>query len=736
MSVTRREFVKGTGALLVGIVAPVSLVDAQSARLSPSLAKNPQLAAWIRITRDGLVSVYPGKCELGQGISTALAQIVADELDVALARVRMQPVDTETSPDEAYTFSSISIQHSGSALRQVAAEVRHVLLQNAVTELGVPLEILSVEDGAILADGARSGLSYRNLLENADFDVDVSGDIAPKRPQDYRYVGSDTARLDIPAKVFGEESFIQDVRLPGMLHARMVRPALQNQELSGLDESAVRAMPGVRTIVRDGSFLAVVAEREEQAIAAAEALRGSASWKGPAMHPPEKDLPLALRRVPVRDYIVHETNDATAEAARTFTRDYSRPFTAHASISPAAALAHWDGGRLTVWSHGQGMFPLRGAIARVTGIDESRIQLKHREAAGCYGHNGADDAACDAAIIALNVPDTPIRLQWSRHDEFRYEPMGSAMSIRLTAGLDGENNLTHWHYDVWSGTHSGRPFGAPAAGNLRAAREIEESIAQPQPRSIPQPAGGADRNGLPLYRFPNQKISKHLVQSSPLYVSALRGLGAYANIFAIEAFVEELAAATGEHPLEFRLRYLEDQRARAVLESLRTTLDSAAESPGRDWMAGRGLGFAKFKNLSAYVGVVCEVHLNKRTGELRVNRAFATVDAGMTVSPDGLRNQIEGGIVQSASWTLMEAVHYGDVAIQSRDWATYPIMRFSEVPEVSVQILDDEAHPSLGAGEAAQGPTAADITNAVTAATGARIRDLPLTRERILSALG
>jgi nicotinate dehydrogenase subunit B len=734
VNISRREFCRNTGILLIGVsITPVGLAQAQ--KLSPSLAANPRLDSWLRIGNNGMVTVWPGKCELGQGITTALAQIVADEADVSIQNVAMQAVDTSTSPDEAYTFSSISIQHSGSALRQAAAEMRHILIQNAARRLGVSADRLTASDGTIYRDGRETAETYAGLMTDADFDVDVQGNVRPKAAENYQYVGRSLQRLDLPAKVFAEPSFIQDIRLPGMLHARVVRPALQNQVLIDADADAVLDNPGVLSVIRDGSFLAVVAKREEQAISAAEELRKHSRWQGAELKPAEAQLAQEIRGMPSREYLVHETTNDSDASVRELAADYFRPFTAHASISPAAALALWEDGNLTVWSHGQGMFPLRGAIARTVNLEEQQIRLIHGEAAGCYGHNGADDAACDAAIIAMQVPGVPVRLQWSRYDEFRYEPMGSAMSVQLSAGLDAGNSVTHWHYNVWSGTHSGRPAGAPAAGNLRAARERNKSIAQPKPRSIPQPAGGADRNALPLYSFPNQSIKKHLLQSPPLYVSALRGLGAYLNVFAIETFIEELATAAGEDPLDFRLRYLDDTRAIAVIKSLRAIHTADASPVGENWVAGRGLGFARFKNLSAYVGVVCEAQVNRASGEIRIPQIFASVDAGLVVSPDGLKNQIEGSIVQSTSWTLMEALHYGNESSQSRDWATYPILRFSETPKISLTILDSGNNPSLGAGEAAQGPTAAAIANAVTAACGVRIRELPFTPQRVLAAL-
>ena len=736
MTVTRREFCSKTGALLLLFAVPVEFraAKAEAAKLSPSLADNPLLSSWIRLAKDGSVSAYPGKCEFGQGISTALAQIVAEELDVALERVRVEPVDTATSPDEFYTLGSLSIERSGSALRQAATEMRDLLLQNAARDLHVSADRLTVDDGRILLDGAASGTSYQGLLAGVDFDVNVSGTIVPKSPQAYRYVGRSAARLDLPGKVFAEPMYIQDVRREGMLHARIVRAPMQKQVLISVDEAAGKSMPGVEAVVRNGSFLAVVAGREEQAIAAAARLREAALWKSADIRPAENELPLVLRRMASEDSAVHRTTDTAAAIERTLSADYSRPFLAHASMSPSAAIAHWDEEALTVWSHGQGMFPLRGAIAAVVGLPEARVQLVHREASGCYGHNGADDAACDAAMIAMQLPGKHIRLQWSRQDEFRYEPIGGAMSMRVSAGLDEQGKVSEWYYDVWSTTHSGRPAGAKAAGNLHAAREKQNPLLPPPPRNLPQPVGGGDRNALPLYKFPNQLITKHMVLDSPRAVSALRGLGAYGNVFAIESFIDELALATARDPLDLRLEYLQDERAQAVLESLRDAL--ATVPAGREgFLVGRGLGFARYKNLAAYAGVVCEVVVNQATGEVRVPLAFAAIDAGLVVNPDGLRNQTEGGIVQSTSWTLKEALHYGDAGTQSESWASYPILRFSEVPQVSVNVIDRPDKRSLGAGEAVQGPTAAAIANAVAAASGVRLRDLPLRPDRVLAAL-
>jgi CO/xanthine dehydrogenase Mo-binding subunit len=442
-------------------------------------------------------------------------------------------------------------------------------------------------------------------------------------------------------------------------------------------------------------------------------------------------LPALLRRLPTRDSVVKETHAPNARVVRQLEAEYSRPFIAHASLAPSAALAQWDGATLTVWSHAQGMYPLRAALAEVVGLPRSQIRCIHAENAGCYGHNGADDAACDAALIALALEGTPIRLVWSRHDEFRYEPYGSAMSLRLAAGLDAAGRVIEWRYDLWSCSHSTRPGGGATAGHLLAARERSNPLPLPPVTDGEQPTGGADRNSIPLYDFPNQRVVEHLVLEPPLRPSALRGLGAHANIFAIESFMDELALASGADPYEFRLTHLADPRARAVIETVR---ELAARTP-KTAAAGRGVAFARYKNSSSYLAVVAEVEVDERTGSIRLRRAFAAVDVGQAINPDGIKNQIEGGIVQAASWTLKERVKFATDRIESVDWATYPILGFTEVPEIEVVVIDRPELASAGAGEAAQGPTAAAIANAVADAVGARLRDLPLTPDRVLAAL-
>ncbi len=405
----------------------------------------------------------------------------------------------------------------------------------------------------------------------------------------------------------------------------------------------------------------------------------------------------------------------------------------HGSIGPSCAVGLAEGDMLTVWTHSQGVYPLRKSIAEMLRRPESQVRCIHMEGSGCYGHNGADDVAADAALLALAVPGRPVRVQWMRDDEHAWEPFGAVMLTHARASLAPDGSVSEWDYEVWSNTHSTRPG---PAGNLAPARALENAFSQPAPERIPLPAGGGDRNAIPLYRFSNARVIHHFIPEMPLRVSALRALGAYMNVFSIESLMDELALAAGADPVAFRLRHLDDLRARDVI-----TL--AAEKFG--WRAGeklpkgrgRGFAFARYKNLAAYTAVAAELEVQHETGKVSLMRFVAANDSGQIVNPDGIRNQIEGGIVQSASWTLHEAVAFDQTRVVSRDWSTYPILRFPELPEkVEVHLIDRPGQPFLGTGEAAQGPAAAAIANAIANATGARVRELPLTARRVKHAIG
>jgi CO/xanthine dehydrogenase Mo-binding subunit len=433
--------------------------------------------------------------------------------------------------------------------------------------------------------------------------------------------------------------------------------------------------------------------------------------------------------------VVSEKQAAVPAGARTIEATYTKPYTAHASIGPSCAVAELKDGKLTVWTHSQGVFPLKRDLVKALKMDAAAVRCIHTEGSGCYGHNGADDVALDAALLARAVAGRPVRLQWMRDDEFAWEPYGSAMRMRAKAALDG-GRIVDWTYEVFSNTHSTRPGQEPPANNnLLASWYLAEPSKPGPPTNIPQPAGGGDRNAVPLYDFPSQRIVNHLITAMPVRVSALRTLGAYGNVFALESFMDELAAAAGQDPVAFRLAHLKDPRGRAVIEAVARKAGWKA-GEGGDGSRGRGMAFAKYKNLATYVAVVAEVEIDRTRGTIRVPRAFAVADAGQIINPDGLANQIEGGVIQSTSWTLHEAVRFDRDGITSRDWSNYPILTMPEVPKVEVELIDRPGEKALGCGEASQGPTVAAIANAFAHATGKRLRDLPFGPERVRTALG
>ncbi len=699
-------------------------------KLPGNLNTNRRLDRWLRINRDGTVTVFPGKVEIGQGILTALAQIVAEELDVTYERIRLAPADTTYSPDEGMTSGSQSITDGGAALRYAAAEARDLLLQRAAARLGVSLEQLSVTDGVITA---RSGgkVTYWDLASDDLLAREATGEIAPKPAAQHTVIGIAVPRRDIPSKVRGAPSYVHDLDPPGLLHGRIARPPSYEARLAGVDEAEVRALPGIVAVVRDGSFLGVVAEREEQSLRALTRLKRIARWEESTVLPETTD-PRFLLKETTEDQVISEKHDtaAAARAAKTLEAEYTRPYIAHASIGPSCAVARFEGGRYTVWTHSQGIYPLRRDLAGVLGVEEGRIAVIHMDGAGCYGHNGADDAALDAALLARAVPGRPVRVQWTREDEFGWEPYGPAMVVKLKADLDAQGNVVGWTEDIWSNSHSTRPNGLGGI-NLLAAWHLAQPFKPSPPRNPPLPGGGSHRNGIPIYEFPNERVTNRLVKRMPVRVSALRALGATANVFAIESFMDELAAAAGADPVEFRLRHLKDPRARAVIETVAAKAGWRKGEKG-DGTRGRGIGFARYKNGACYVAVIVEVEAGN---EIAVKRAWAAIDAGLVINPDGIANQTEGGITQTVSWALKEAVQFDRSRILTSNWSDYPILTFEEAPQVEVTIVNRPELPPLGAGEGAQGPTAAAIANAIHNALGVRLRDMPFTRERVLAAL-
>ncbi|RVI28061.1 xanthine dehydrogenase family protein molybdopterin-binding subunit, partial [Sinorhizobium meliloti] len=689
------------------------------------------LDSWIRIDPDNSVTVFTGKAELGQGIRTALLQVAAEELEVDPAEIRLITADTGRTPNEGFTAGSQSMQNSGAAIRNAAAQVRALLLAEAARRFGLAATELRAENKAVLAkDGRRA--TYGELVSGRMLHVEAQPQSALKPPGTFRVIGKTLPRVDIPGKVTGQPAYVHDLRLEAMLHARVVRPPSPAARLTEVDASAAEALPGVASVVRDGNFLAVVASKEFQAVNAMRALAAAARWQESETLPDQTDLPAELQRLESEAGTVAETGMLSSDG-KIFEATFSRPYQIHGSIGPSCAVAQMKAdGTLDVWSHTQGVFPDRAAIAEMLAMPEDEVHVIHMEGSGCYGHNGADDAAADAALIASKLPGKPIRVQWMREQEHSWEPYGPAMLMKISAALDDQGRIASWAYHLWSNTHSTRPGGA---GALLAARHKAEAI-QPKPAKLNiSPSGNGDRNADPLYVIPNKRVLWHFLADMPLRVSALRALGAYANVFAIESTIDELALMADADPVEFRLRHMEDPRARAVIElaAQRFGWDKAQMPRNR----GRGFGFARYKNLAAYLAVAMEVDVEPETGRVHVIRAVSAIDSGEIVNPDGIRNQTEGGILQSISWTLYEAVAFDRTRITSTDWSSYPILRFASVPEsVEIHIVERPGEPFLGTGEAAQGPAAAAVANAIRDATGKRLYDLPFTRDRIRSAVG
>jgi nicotinate dehydrogenase subunit B len=733
----RRRLLQGGGALVVSFSIPSAFAEDQPpAGAAPkppgSLATSPYLDSWIRIDADGSITVFTGKAELGQGFKTAFQQIAAEELDVPFASLKVVTADTKLTANEGYTAGSHSTQDSGTAIQYAAAQARALLIAEAAKRFDVSAESLHTENGIVIASDGRK-LGYGELVAADFLHVRAQPTSTLKDPSTFKVMGQPIPRVDIPAKVTGGEAYVQDLRLPDMVHARVVRPPSYGAQLTDCDTASVEKLPGVVKVVRDGNFLAVAAKKEFQAVKAMQALSQAAKWEETA-HLPKQDQLLALltTQLPSQDHVIFQRSDPAVAGKKTIEATYTRPYQSHGSIGPSCAVAQFVDGAMTVWTHTQGVYPDRAAIAEMLHMPPASVRLIHTEGSGCYGHNGADDAAADAALIARALPGMPVRLQWMREQEHSWEPYGPAMATKLKASIGDDGKIADWNFEVWSNTHSMRPGGA---GCLLAAQHMAQPFAVPAAQPLPLPEGGGDRNAIPIYTFPNAHIVHHFLPDMPIRISAMRGLGAYHNVFSIESFMDELAELAGADPVEFRLKHLDDPRGRDVIER---AAERFGWSKGQQAPQDRGYGFAfaRYKNLAAYCAIASEVEVNRETGHARLVRAVASVDSGQVVNPNGLTNQIEGAIMQSSSWTLYEHVTFDERRITSIDWQTYPILRFDAVPEkIEVYIINRPGKPFLGSGETGQGPAAAAVANAIANATGKRLRNLPLTRKRIKDAI-
>lgn len=731
----RRTFLKTTGQFLIGFnLFPLlncspkktedSVLEAYSGIPERPHGGRELIDSWIRLDAEGHVTILTGKKELGQGIRTALIQIAADELEVDLKRCHIINGDTGQTANEGYTSGSNSIEGSGKAIRQAAAEAKLFLLQLAVAKLDCPIEDMSLKDGTIKAPNNKK-TSFWELLDGKYYEKTISGDAPILAHTKHQYVGKSIPREDILQLVKGKAHFVHDLRFPDMVHARVLHPPTYNSRLLSMDKAKVEGIPGVLGLFVDGSFIAVIAEREYAAIKAWEMLKETTTWEKPTLRPlPDRlfsDMQIKAQKPEIIEDNPNTQNQLKQSPIR-LKSTYKRPYHMHGSAGPSCALAKWEEEKLIVWSPTQGVYPLQSTLADLFKMDLTKIRCIGVPGSGCYGHNGADDVSAEAALIAKAFPGKTIRLQWMREDEHQWEPYGSAMIMELEAGVSIEGMIQAWDSKIWSDSHSTRPRGD--AGHFISARHLEKPFAFKKGGF----SGGAYRNAIPLYDIPSLNL-KLFNYEGPLRSSALRGLGAYANIFALESFIDELVQKSDLDPFEFRIKNLRDERAASILKELREKTNW--ENLNRSGQKGYGIAFAKYKNTAAYFAVMAEVEKDSEKKTFRLTRMVGVIEAGQCINPDGIINQTEGGMIQSASWTLMEAVKYDEKGVLSNDWNSYPILRTNDVPDVEVHLINRPELPPLGAGEAAQGPVAAAIVNAVFDCTGTRVRKLPITADKI-----
>ena len=717
----RRAFLQAGGALTLAFTIPLDL------RAQPALPPRFQnINAWLKIHPDNRITFHTGKVELGTGVTTSLSQLIAEELDASVASIQLVMGDTELCPDQIGTFGSLTIMLAGPQVRQAAAEARLALVDLAAKRFGVDGAQVRTADGmATTASGARA--SYGELVAGGSLDRPLSGKLALKTPDQFRVIGKSVPRVELPAKVFGTHRYIQHVKVDGMLHGRIIRPELPGAEPVKIDESSLNGIAGAR-VLRRGRFVAVVADREIDVMRAARALK--IDWgPAPAMANQEA-LAGMLRTLPASDKdLVREgdADQAIASAQRRHEADYYVPFQLHASIGPSCAVADVRADGATVWSATQTSFNTRGSLATLLGMKPEQVRLIWVEGSGCYGQNGSDDVSADAALLS-QLAGRPVRVQWSRRDEHLWEPKGTAMTMKVRAGLDGNGNVSGWDYQVWSPNHALRPFYG-MAGNTLAGDEIG------MPAKFLQ--AGADRNAKATYVFPANRTVLHLVDKSPVRSSSLRGLGSPQNTFANESFIDELAAIAGADAIDYRIRHLKDARAIEVLRAVRDLSGWDTRPSGtRRSGSGRGVAFVQYDNVSAYVAVSMDVRVDALSGKIRVQRVCVAHDCGLVVNPDGVKNQIEGNVIQTLSRALMEEVKVGPKGLGSVDWMTYPIMRFSDLPdEISIRLIDRPTVRAVGAGEPAASPIFAALANAIFDATGARLRTVPFTPDKLKAAL-
>ena len=722
----RRSVLKASGALVVTFtLMPRFSVAAPAGAAKPVTVD--VVDSYLAIGPDGRITVYSGKVDLGTGVRTALTQIVADELYVPLDHVTVIQGDTLLTPDQGPTYGSLSIQNGGAQLRRAAATARRALLEKAAIKLNTDVSTLSIRDGLVISPSGGK-VPFGSLVGGNTLSLKLDASAPLKSPADFKLVGKPVPRLDIPDKVTGRFTFMQDFKRPGMLHGRVIMPAALGATLVSYDESTIRDIPDVVKVVRIENFLGVVARSEWGAIKAARQL--SVKWTAWNGLPVQAQIWEHVRSTKIlKDDITSNNGDAAsafAAAPRKLAATYNFAIHTHGSIGPSCAVAEFKDGKLTCWTASQSTHNLRKQLAAMLGVTDENVRCIYIDGAGCYGRNAHEDAAGDAALLARAVGQ-PVRVQWMRADEHGWDPKGPPTMLDMRAGLDAGGKILAWESELFI-PNGGAGFVALVGADHAGLNSLGQL----------SPGGVTNDLAIP-YTIPNVKTTAHRLESTPFKPSWIRSPGRMQNTFANESFFDEVAAASGADPLQLRLQYLHDARGAEVLERL-AVLSSWRQRPKPDRQGeiviGRGLAFVKYELVRTYVGVVAEVQVNTKSGEISAKRFYVAHDCGQIINPDGLRNQIEGNVVQTVSRVLKEEVSFDRSMVTSLDWGTYPIVTFPEVPEVTIDLIDRPNEVPWGAGEPSAAVVPAAVANAVFDAIGVRLRSVPFTPAKVKLAMG
>jgi CO/xanthine dehydrogenase Mo-binding subunit len=720
LHLARRSFLQSAAGLVVAFTLP------RAANASPATLDTDSVDAYLVIAPDGTATVYAGKVDIGTGARAAIRQIVAEEIGMRPERIDMVEGDTLLTPNQGGTGGSTGIMVGGMQIRQAAATARQGLIALAAKQMNRPASELDTANGAVVPKAGGAGIGFSELVGGRRFDLAVDKSVKSKNPDDYTVVGKSFPRPDLPAKFTGTHEFVQDVRVDGMLHARVIRPPRIGAGLQSVDNASIAKIPGAQ-IVRVKDFLAVVAPREWDAVRAMRALR--ASWgEAPAL-PNSGSLYDTVRQIPVsKTETVRSTGDTGAvfaNAARVMSATYRWPIQSHASMGPSCAVADIKDGGGTVWTASQGTHGLRQTIAQLLGLDAARLRLIYRDGSGSYGTNGNNDAAFEAALISRELK-MPVRVQWMREDELGWDPKGPPQILDVRAALDASGEVLAWETVALAPENT--PGGIPLLAAIAAGLANNNGMSSGQLQS----------NVDPPYLFPAVRADMKWLAATPLRPSNLRAPGKIGNVMAVECFADEIAAAARIDPLEFRLKRLNDPRAIEVLTRVGRMMAwsprTAAPDRAGAVLSGKGISYMHYKQAENYVAMGMEIEVDRASGRVRVTRVACAHDCGQMINPDAVRSQVEGSILQTISRTLFEEVKFESARVTTIDWAGYPILTFPDVPRLEIELIDRPHERPVGAGEASTAPVAATLGNAIFDATGLRLREVPFTPERIKAA--